>query len=76
MTSNDEDTVRMPTPARRSTGEQKGTWIVRMRCVVTKDVTVERCTEAQARSAPWEHATDEREVDQIDWEVQSVTASP
>lgn len=48
------------------------TYIVTMRCVVTKIVTCENCTEEQARNQPWEYATDEHEADQIDWEVKRV----
>jgi hypothetical protein len=47
-------------------------WNVRMRCVVTKLVTCEDCTEEEARTNPFEHAVDEMEIDQVDWEVLSV----
>ena len=43
-----------------------------MKCEVIKDVYVSDCTEDDARTNPFEHSTDEREVDQLDWEVRSV----
>lgn len=46
---------------------------VKMKCVVYKVVTVECESENTAWSEPWEHSTDEQEVDQVDWEVLSVT---
>lgn len=42
---------------------------VEMVCKVRKLVTVECDSEEIARTDPWEHATDEMEIDQIDWEV-------
>jgi hypothetical protein len=51
----------------------KGNWVVRMRCTVTKLVTCEDCTEEEARNNPFDHAVDEMEIDQVDWDVQSVT---
>lgn len=56
------------------TNEKRRTWTARMRCVVTKVVTLENCTEAQARSDPWEFATDEQEVDQRDWDIEELKA--
>lgn len=47
---------------------------IRMRCVVEKVVTVEGCTEEQARANPWDYAVDEREDCQVDWKVLSVKA--
>lgn len=50
-------------------------WIVRMRCTVIKEVCVEDCSAEQARTSPWEHTTaasDEREIEQEDWEVLSI----
>jgi len=52
---------------------KKKNWIVRMECVVIKDVYADNCTEEQARNEPFEHATDEIEVDMRDWEVKSVS---
>jgi hypothetical protein len=46
--------------------------IVTMRCTVTKEVVCENCTEEEARNAPWDHAVDERELGQEDWEVRSI----
>lgn len=51
---------------------KKGSFIVRMRCGVTKEVVVDGCTEEQARANPFDFAIDEREVDQYDFEVTSV----
>jgi hypothetical protein len=48
---------------------------VRMRCKIIKVVTVEGCTEEQARDNPWDYAVDECEVDQEDWDVLSVKAA-
>ncbi len=50
----------------------KKNWIVRMECVITKDVYVDKCTFEEAHSNPWEHAVDEREIDMNNWEVKSV----
>lgn len=41
-------------------------------CRVRKLVYLEDCTAAQARKDPWEYATDEREIDMIDWQVTSL----
>lgn len=43
-----------------------------MRCVVEKSVLCVDCTEEQAMTKPWDHAEDEMETDQMDWEVLSV----
>lgn len=52
---------------------EKGDWTVTMRCVVTKVVDLQGCTEEEARRDPWAYVVgDEREVDQIDWDVQKV----
>jgi hypothetical protein len=48
------------------------TLIVRMRRVVTTEVTVEDCTEEEAATNPWEFAVDEQDIDQTDWEVLDV----
>lgn len=56
------------------TKSKKGNWIVTMRCVITKEVYITDCTEDEARANPWEHAQDEHEVDQIDWDILSVKA--
>ena len=51
----------------------KGSWIVRMKCVVLKDVYVADCTEDEARNNPFDQdVEDEIEVEQTDWDVQSV----
>ena len=51
---------------------KKQSWVVKMRCTVTKEVVTSECTKAEAQDDPWEHAEDEREIDQEDWEVLSV----
>lgn len=53
----------------------KGNWEVRMRATITKLVYCEDCTEEEARNDPFEHATDEHEVDQIDYDVLGVEAA-
>lgn len=50
----------------------KASWEVAMTCTVMKIVICENCTEQQARESPFEHAVDELETGQIDWEVDSV----
>lgn len=55
-----------------TTKKPKGSWTVRMRCTVTKDVICENCTEEEARTDPFEHAVDEMEIDQRDYEVTDV----
>jgi len=45
---------------------------VKMKGVVHKVVTVECDTKEEAESNPWDHAVDEMETDQMDWEVLSV----
>lgn len=47
-------------------------WVVRVRATVTKDVYVEGCTENAAWEEPFEHASNETEVDQESFEVLSV----
>ena len=47
-------------------------WEVKMKCVVTKTVTVECETEDEARNNPWDHAADELETGMEDWDVLSV----
>ncbi len=51
---------------------QKKNWIVRIKCEVVKDVYCDNCTEEQARNNPFDHATNEVEVDQTDYDVKSV----
>lgn len=56
----------------KAKNDGRSSWIVRIRCVVTKEVVCRDCTEDEANRNPWEFAGDEQEIDQIDWEVQSV----
>lgn len=52
---------------------KKGSWIVRMKCVVIKEYFIDGCTERQAKEDPFDHdIVDEYEIEQIDWDVQSV----
>lgn len=44
-------------------------WIVTMKCEVTKEVIVEDCTEREARENPFDHAVEENEIEQYDWRV-------
>lgn len=46
-----------------------------MRCVVTKVVTVQCDNEEQARNDPWEYATYEQEIDQVDYEITKVVCT-
>lgn len=48
-------------------------WEVTMQCTVRKLVYCENCTREEAEKDTWEYATDEREIEQIDWEVESIT---
>lgn len=51
----------------------KGSWIVRMKCEVTKEVVCNDCTEEEARTDPYEHAVgDETEISQDGYDVISV----
>ena len=50
----------------------KGTFTVRMERTVITLVTCADCTAEQARANPWDYATDEHNVDCIDWKVLSV----
>jgi hypothetical protein len=52
--------------------KDKGSWLVTMRCTVTKEVVCENCTEEEARANPWDHAISEEEMGQEDWEVKDV----
>lgn len=52
--------------------QEKQNWIVRMQCVVTRDVIVNNCTKKEAEESPFEFAVDEIDVDMRDWEVTSI----
>lgn len=56
----------------RKKSERVGGWIVKIRCVVDKQVICDDCTEAEAHNDPWEHASEETEIGQDDWDVISV----
>lgn len=57
---------------KKSVKANRGSWLVTLRATVTKTVVCEDCTEEQAREQPYEHAVDETEQDQADYEVLSV----
>ena len=68
----DKDTHAKGLVMAKAQKEKKSSWIVRLRCVVTKEVVCDDCTEDQANRNPWEFAGDEREIEQVDWDVLSV----
>ena len=51
---------------------KNGSWIVILNCSVTKQVICENCTEHEAEENPFDHAIDETEISQEDWEVLEV----
>ena len=50
----------------------KTSWLVKVRCVVEKELVCSDCTEEQANKDPWSHCIDETEKGMTDYEVQSV----
>lgn len=52
--------------------DKNHTWVVRMKCSVTKELIVEGCTEEQARTRPYDFIVEERETGQDDFEVTKV----
>ena len=52
--------------------EAPKSWIVKVECVVTKEIICDDCTRYQAETSPYSHAIDERELGQNDWKVLSV----
>ncbi len=52
---------------------KRASWVVRMKCVVIKEVICDDCTEEQARTRPFDFASDEQEIGQDDWEVTAIT---
>lgn len=51
---------------------ERKSWIVRVKCSVTKDVVTSDCTKEEAEDDPFEHAISEVEVGQDGYEVMSV----
>ncbi len=47
-------------------------WIVKMKCTVTKEVICDSCTEQEATDEPFSHSVDERETGMEDWEVTDI----
>ena len=52
--------------------KSKSNWVVKMKCVVVKDVFLEDCSKSEAINNPYDYAIDETERYQQDWEVISV----
>ncbi len=57
---------------RHTAKPKKRNWIVEVECKVRKSLELEHCTEQEARTSPWDYSVDEREIDQMDWEVTKV----
>ncbi len=51
---------------------KKGSWLVRVKCVVEKELVCNDCTEKQAHDDPYSHCVDETEKGMTDYDVQSV----
>jgi len=51
---------------------KKRNWIVKVECIVTKEIYCNGCTQEQALADPFDFAVDEREIGQDDWTVQSI----
>lgn len=47
----------------------KKEWVLKVRCVVEKEVVLSACTETEARQSPWGFAISERELSIPDWDV-------
>ena len=43
-----------------------------MECRVKKCVTCECDLQEEAEENPWDHCVDEQELEQIDWEIESI----
>ena len=56
----------------RVTKAKKGSFVVVVRCTVTKQLICEDCTQEQAEEDPYAHCTDEVEIELIDWDVVNV----
>ena len=52
--------------------EVRQSWIVRMQCLVIKDVITKPCTRQEAESDPFGFAEDEVERDLQDWSVRDI----
>jgi len=50
-------------------------WIVRMRCEIVKEVFCKGCSEQEARENPWDYSSDETEIEQTNWEIESVRSN-
>ena len=49
----DKDTHAKGLVMAKAQKEKKSSWVVRMRCVVTKEVVCDDCTEEEAKKNPW-----------------------
>ena len=52
--------------------DKKSNYLVRVRCVVIKEVVCNDCTRNEAVTSPFDYALDEVEIVQEDWGVISV----
>ncbi len=51
---------------------QKRSWVVEVKCIITKELCLDNCTKEQAFESPYDYCVQEREIDQVDYEVISV----
>lgn len=52
---------------------KKGSWVVKLRETILKEVICENCTEQEAQDDPHRHSVDSRELSLEDWEVLRIT---
>lgn len=48
-------------------------WVIKVRCVVTKDVVCDGCSREQALAHPFRYAVDEQETELEDWTVLQIS---
>ena len=51
---------------------QTSDWIVRVRCIIIKDIYADNCTATEAVNNPFGFSEHENEVAMLDWEVLKV----
>ncbi len=51
---------------------KQSSWVVKLECVVEKELICENCTQAEAEQNPFGFAIEERETGQSDWTVKSI----
>jgi hypothetical protein len=49
--------------------EKKGSWVVKMRCSIIKNVVLEDCTKEEAENNTWAYSVEETETSMEDWEI-------